>query len=104
MAGESLAGVSVADAREWGGKSASTCRCGVEAGVSAVIGCVAGRVWNECYVDGRWITVDATPGNSNKWNRNTNKWTYTGLTNYIYFDPTPEQLATSHVLLEIKGA
>lgn len=60
--------------------------------------------WNECYVDGRWITVDATPGNSNKWNRNTNKWTYTGLTNYIYFDPTPEQLATSHVLLEIKGA
>lgn len=60
--------------------------------------------WNECYVDGRWITVDATPGNSNKWNRNTNKWTYTGLTNYIYFDPTSEQLATSHVLLEIKGA
>lgn len=60
--------------------------------------------WNECYVDGRWITLDATPGNSNKWNRSTNKWTYTGLTNYIYFDPTPEQLATSHVLLEIKGA
>lgn len=60
--------------------------------------------WNECYVDGRWITVDATPGNSNKWNRTTKKWTYTGLTNYIYFDPTPEQLATSHVLLEIKGA
>ncbi len=60
--------------------------------------------WNECYVDGRWITLDATPGISNKWNRSTNKWTYTGLTNYIYFDPTPEQLATSHVLLEIKGA
>ena len=60
--------------------------------------------WNECYVDGRWITVDAAPGNSNKWDRNTNTWTYTGLTNYIYFDPTPEQLATSHVLLEIKGA
>lgn len=31
--------------------------------------------WNECYVDGRWITVDATP----------------------------EQLATSHMLLEVKG-
>ena len=31
--------------------------------------------WNECYVDGRWITVD----------------------------PTPEQLATSHMLLEVKG-
>lgn len=59
--------------------------------------------WNECYVDGRWITVDATPGNSNKWNRTSNTWTYTGLTNYIYFDPTPEQLATSHMLLEVKG-
>lgn len=59
--------------------------------------------WNECYVDGRWITVDAAPGNSNKWDRNTNTWTYTGLTNYIYFDPTPEQLATSHMLLEVKG-
>ena len=59
--------------------------------------------WNECYVDGRWITVDATPGNSNKWNRTTNTWTYTGLTNYIYFDPTDEQLATSHLLFEVKG-
>lgn len=59
--------------------------------------------WAECYVDGRWITVDATPGNSNKWNRTTNKWTYTGLTNYIYFDPTAEQLATSHMILETKG-
>ena len=59
--------------------------------------------WNECYVDGRWITVDATPGNSNKWDRNTNTWTYTGLTNYIYFDPTPEQLAPSHMLLAVKG-
>lgn len=59
--------------------------------------------WNECYVDGHWITVDATPGNSNKWNRTSKTWTYTGLTNYIYFDPTPEQLATSHMLLEVKG-
>lgn len=59
--------------------------------------------WNECYVDGHWITVDATPGNSNKWNRSSKTWTYTGLTNYIYFDPTPEQLATSHMLLEVKG-
>ena len=59
--------------------------------------------WAECYVDGRWITVDPTPGNSNKWNRTTNTWTYTGLTNYIYFDPTSEQLATSHVILETKG-
>lgn len=59
--------------------------------------------WNECYVDGRWITVDATPGSSNKWNRSTNTWTYTGLTNHIYFDPTAEQLATSHMLLAVKG-
>lgn len=59
--------------------------------------------WNECYVDGRWITVDATPGSSNKWNRSTNTWTYTGLTNYVYFDPTDEQLATSHLLLAVKG-
>ena len=54
-------------------------------------------------MDGHWITVDATPGNSNKWNRSSRTWTYTGLTNYIYFDPTPEQLATSHMLLEVKG-
>ena len=43
------------------------------------------------------------PPNSNKWNRSSKTWTYTGLTNYIYFDPTPEQLATSHMLLEVKG-
>ena len=59
--------------------------------------------WNECYVDGRWITVDTTPGSSNKWDSKSNKWTYTGLTNYIYFDPTPEQLATSHLVLNVKG-
>lgn len=59
--------------------------------------------WNECYVNGHWITVDATTGNSNKWDSTTNTWTYTGLTNYIYFDPTPEQLATSHMLLAVKG-
>lgn len=60
--------------------------------------------WAEVYVDGRWITVDPTPANGNRWNRSTNTWTYTGLTNYIYFDPTEEQLATSHLLLEIRGA
>lgn len=59
--------------------------------------------WAEVYVDGEWITVDPTPANGNRWNRSTGKWTYTGLTNYIYFDPTPEQLATSHVILEIRG-
>ena len=59
--------------------------------------------WAEVYVDGRWMVVDPTPGNSNKWNRTTNKWSYSGTTNYIFFDPTPEQLATSHLYFQIKG-
>lgn len=59
--------------------------------------------WAEVYVDGRWIVVDPTTGNSNKWNRSKNTWTYTGITNYIYFDPTADQLATSHVTYNIKG-
>lgn len=59
--------------------------------------------WAEVYVDGRWIVVDPTPGNSNKWNRSKGTWTKTGITNYIYFDPTPEQLATSHVTYTIRG-
>jgi transglutaminase-like putative cysteine protease len=59
--------------------------------------------WAEVYVDGRWIVVDPTPGNSNKWNRSKKTWTYTGITNYVYFDPTPEQLATSHITFTIKS-
>ncbi len=59
--------------------------------------------WAEVYADGRWIIVDPTPGNGNRWNSRTNVWTYTGLTNYIYFDPTAEQMATSHVTYEILG-
>lgn len=63
--------------------------------------------WAEVYVDGQWIVVDPTTGNSNKWDRSSfsakGTWTYTGITNYIYFDPTPEQLATSHVTYNIKG-
>jgi len=59
--------------------------------------------WAEVYVDGRWIVVDPTPGNSSKWNRSKGTWEYTGITNYIYFDPTPQQLATSHVTYNIKG-
>ncbi len=63
--------------------------------------------WAEVYVDGRWIVVDPTPGNSNKWDRTsfTSKgtWTKTGITNYIYFDPTAEQLATSHATYNIKS-
>ena len=63
--------------------------------------------WAEVYVDGRWIVVDPTPGNSNKWDRTSfsakGTWTKTGITNYIYFDPTPQQLATSHVTYNIKS-
>lgn len=59
--------------------------------------------WAEVYVDGRWITVDPTPSNGNRWNRTKQTWLHTGLTNYIYFDPTDEQLATSHLLLNIRG-
>ena len=59
--------------------------------------------WAEVYADGRWIIVDPTPGNGNRWNSRTGTWTYTGLTNYIYFDPTPEQMATSHVTYNIFG-
>lgn len=59
--------------------------------------------WAEVYVDGRWIIVDPTPGNSNKWNRSKGTWVYTGITNYVYFDPTPQQLATSHLTFTIKG-
>ena len=59
--------------------------------------------WAEVYVDGRWITVDPTTGSGNRWNSRTNSWTYTGLNNYTYFDPTMEQLSTSHVTYEIRG-
>lgn len=63
--------------------------------------------WAEVYVDGRWIVVDPTPGNSNKWERSSfsskGTWKRTKITNYIYFDPTAEQLATSHVTYNIKG-
>lgn len=58
--------------------------------------------WAEVYVNGRWIVVDPTPGNGNRWNSKTNQWTRTGLTNYVYFDPTIEQLSTSHVTYEIR--
>lgn len=53
--------------------------------------------WVEAWVDGRWIFIDPTVGTTNKYNSNTGKWTTTGLTNYTYFDPTEEQIATSHL-------
>ncbi len=57
--------------------------------------------WCESYVNGRWIFVDPTVGTTNKYNKNTRIWTYTGLTNYTYFDPSDEQIATSHVYMGI---
>lgn len=63
--------------------------------------------WAECYVDGRWIIVDTTPANGNKWKRTSfsgkGTWEYTGLTNYTFFDPTDEQFAQSHESFERAG-
>lgn len=57
--------------------------------------------WVEAYVDGRWIFVDPTVGTTNKYNSSTGKWTIYGLTNYTYFDPSEEQIASSHVYMNI---
>ncbi len=57
--------------------------------------------WVESYVNGRWIFVDPTVGTTNKYNKTTDVWTYTGLTNYTYFDASDEQVATSHVYMNI---
>ena len=59
--------------------------------------------WAEVYVDGRWIIVDATPASSNKYDSKAKTWTYTGLTNYVYFDPTPEQFAQQHEAFALAG-
>ncbi len=57
--------------------------------------------WTESYVNGKWIFVDPTVGTTNKYNKTTGVWTYTGLTNYTYFDASDEQVATSHVYMNI---
>ncbi len=57
--------------------------------------------WTESYVNGKWIFVDPTVGTTNKYNKITGVWTYTGLTNYTYFDASDEQVATSHVYMNI---
>lgn len=57
--------------------------------------------WVESYVNGRWIFIDPTVGTTNKYNKNTGEWTYTGLTNYTHFDPSEDQIATSHVYMNI---
>ena len=57
--------------------------------------------WVEAWVDGRWIFIDPTVGTTNKYNSETGKFSYYGLTNYTYFDPTEEQIATSHLYFNI---
>lgn len=57
--------------------------------------------WVESYTNGRWIFIDPTVGTTNKYNKTTGKWTYNGLTNYTYFDPSEDQIATSHVYMNI---
>lgn len=57
--------------------------------------------WVESYVNGRWIFIDPTVGTTNKYNKTTGAWTYTGITNYTYFDPSEDQVATSHVYMNI---
>ena len=57
--------------------------------------------WAESYVNGRWIFVDPTVGTTNKYNKTTGAWTYHGLTNYTYFDASEDQVATSHVYMNI---
>ena len=53
--------------------------------------------WVESYVNGRWIFIDPTVGTNNTWNKTTNIWSYYGLTNYTFFDPSEEQIAISHI-------
>lgn len=57
--------------------------------------------WVEAYVNGRWITIDPTVGTNNRWDSETGKWQTYGVTNYTYFDPSPEQLAVSHLAFSI---
>ena len=57
--------------------------------------------WTESYVNGKWIFVDPTVGTTNKYNKNTGAWTYTGLTNYTYFDASDsEQAQLLHRMIE----
>ncbi len=57
--------------------------------------------WVEAYVNGRWIFVDPTVGTTSRYNKNTGSWLYSGVTNYTYFDPSEDQIATSHVSMNV---
>ncbi|MDE6413570.1 MAG: fibronectin type III domain-containing protein, partial [Eubacterium sp.] len=55
----------------------------------------------ECYVNDKWISVDANMGNQNHCNGTYTKssgWTKTGLSNYSYFDATADALSTNYIV------
>lgn len=55
--------------------------------------------WNMCYVDDRWITVDANMGSGNAYDTSkAEQWTTKGITNYTFFDCTLEQLSHNYLL------
>lgn len=58
----------------------------------------ANHHWVECYVDGRWVMIDANMGSQNHYDKNTGKWTHTGLSNYTFFDPTKEQISENYLV------
>lgn len=54
------------------------------------------HAWNEAFVDGRWITIDATWNSGNKYeNGKFNK----GNMSYRYFDPSLESISYTHKLI-----
>lgn len=52
------------------------------------------HAWNEAWVDGRWVTLDATWGSGNKY-YGQDQWE-AGPATDVYFDPTPETFALDH--------
>lgn len=57
--------------------------------------------WAEAYCNGRWFPVDANAGTANKYNKNTGKWTETGLMTYAGFDPSDELVAMGQVTMNL---
>ena len=65
---------------------------------SAVLqGGLANHTWNEAYVDGRWIIIDATWDTANEY-ENGKISNSGGLISRKYFDPTQEFFASDHML------
>jgi len=55
------------------------------------------HAWNEAYVDGRWIIIDATWDSSNAWEHGKIS-DNTGLRGYHYFDISPTLFAADHAI------